>query len=174
MAGIDRRWDMNHSCSTRMPPRPSHLSAVVSVPDHSVPPLPPSRLVNVVLDLVESPALRDGLRLIVLGGILEAARRGASLLFNEIYSRKSLSDHNTPITTHSRAVLHLGLTITAHIEQHDPAYDWVMAWLSEPERQISARNFEVDTRSTQKQATSGWKPETGLMLLPNFRKWVVS
>lgn len=136
-----------------MPPPTSPQTAIVAASDECRSTIPSSRLATIVLDLVESPALRDGLRLIVLGGILEAARRAASLIFNEIYSR---------------------LTITARIEQHDPAYDWLMAWLSEPERQITARNFEVDTRSSQRETLTGWTPETGLMLLPNFRhmRWM--
>lgn len=74
-----------------------------------------------------------------------------------------------------------GLTIEATFEEHDDAYLWLLAWLSTPERQLSARSFEVSTRpdvlggssalgqtSDDKSARSKLDSQLGLALLPSF------
>jgi mitochondrial chaperone BCS1 len=69
-------------------------------------PLLPSSLVTLFLTF---PALRDWLRLIVIGGILETCRR----CFFSVWS--SVVD---------------SFFITAQFKEEDSSYDWMMVWLS--------------------------------------------
>lgn len=79
----------------------------------------------------------------------------------------------------------LGLTIEATFEEHDDAYLWLLAWLSTPERQLTARSFEVSTRpdvlggnsplgpltgdkSLSSSSRSHLDSQLGLALLPSF------
>lgn len=64
-----------------------NLPAVVPVDGIDSRSLPSSRqrLLSLFNEAVESPALRDGLKLILVGGALAAARRGFEAIFSEIY-----------------------------------------------------------------------------------------
>ncbi|KAJ9115730.1 hypothetical protein QFC24_006913 [Naganishia onofrii] len=83
---------------------------------------PLDTLLAFVHDVTGSGTVRDGLKLIVVGGILEASRRGLTALCKQVYYYA---------------------TIEAIFSEDDPAYRWIIAWLSVPERQQDARNFEV-------------------------------
>lgn len=82
--------------STRLPAR---------APESELPPLelvkldkpsmaPASSVLNVINSAIESPALRDGLKLIVIGGVLEAARRGFTLVCRSVVECEQRQDHS--------------------------------------------------------------------------------
>ncbi|KAK7025195.1 mitochondrial chaperone BCS1 [Favolaschia claudopus] len=71
-------------------------------------------------------ALRDWLKLIVFGGVLETLRRLAfSLYYKAINS----------------------FWITAHFDENDSSYDWMMVWLSKQPAWTQAREVQISTRS---------------------------
>jgi hypothetical protein len=115
---------------------------------------PPSLGWTRVRSLITSPSLHSSIDILLVSVLLAAARTSLSYLASAAYD---------------------ALTVTARIEQHDPAYDWVMAWLAAPERSRGARNWEVDTRMLGGRGGkgAGWTVETGLMLLPNFRMYAL-
>lgn len=53
-------------------------------------PRPTSALLSFVGEITDSHAVRDGFKLIVVGGILEASRRGLGLLLTQLYYCSSL------------------------------------------------------------------------------------
>ncbi|TRM69879.1 P-loop containing nucleoside triphosphate hydrolase protein [Schizophyllum amplum] len=83
----------------------------------------PSSLVSFI---ASSSALRDWLKLFVLGGTVETCRRTLFWLYR-------------------RAVN--ALMITATFEQDDDCYDWMMVWLSKQPSWREAREVQVSTRS---------------------------
>ncbi|PBK85658.1 P-loop containing nucleoside triphosphate hydrolase protein [Armillaria gallica] len=90
----------------------------------------------------------DGMKLVVLGGTVETARRVSS-------SACMPSTRYWPVTSSvpvARCIIYLSdLTsffLTAHFSEEDYPYDWLMLWLSrQPEWQRS-REFETTTRSS--------------------------
>ncbi|KIM90394.1 hypothetical protein PILCRDRAFT_181783 [Piloderma croceum F 1598] len=84
-------------------------------------PLLPSSLVTLFLTF---PALRDWLKLIVIGSILETCRR----FFFSAWS--SVVD---------------SFFITAQFKEEDSSYDWMMVWLSKQPSWKKAREVEVST-----------------------------
>ncbi|KAJ7696544.1 P-loop containing nucleoside triphosphate hydrolase protein [Mycena rosella] len=71
-------------------------------------------------------ALRDWIKLIIFGGILETMRRMAFSLYY-----KALNS----------------MWITAHFDENDSSYDWMMVWLSKQPSWAQAREVEISTRS---------------------------
>ncbi|KAJ7043743.1 P-loop containing nucleoside triphosphate hydrolase protein [Mycena alexandri] len=71
-------------------------------------------------------ALRDWLKLIVFGGVLETLRRMAFSFYYKIIA---------------------SFWITAHFDENDSSYDWMMVWLSKQPSWASAREVEISTRS---------------------------
>lgn len=70
----------------------SNLPAVIPADeDGTLSASPRQRLLGFLNDAVESPALRDGLKLILVGGALAAARRGFEAIFAEIYRSEAMS-----------------------------------------------------------------------------------
>ncbi len=133
--------------------------------------------VSDTVQTLEVDPLRNGLRLVVLGGMATAVKRGVDLLWDAVVDRAPLPAMVVPRPPADGRPHRLGsgLTLTAHIEQHDPAYDWMMAWLAQPQLQHKARNFEVDTRTAQNRIgrRQEWDEEA-VMLLPNFGKWAAT
>ncbi|KAH8084577.1 P-loop containing nucleoside triphosphate hydrolase protein [Filobasidium floriforme] len=91
-----------------------------------------SAILDFASNAIESAALRDGLKLIVLGGALEAARRGCGLVAQQILEQ---------------------FTIHALFVDTDISYDWLLAWLSTKSNQSSARRFQVSIHGTDPNAT---------------------
>jgi hypothetical protein len=100
-------------------------------------------LLAFVHDVTGSGTVRDGLKLIVVGGILEASRRGLTALCKQVYYCESLDHLSSVSILSSRLFASVDATIEAIFSEDDPAYRWIIAWLSVPERQQDARNFEV-------------------------------
>ncbi|KAJ6581642.1 P-loop containing nucleoside triphosphate hydrolase protein [Mycena capillaripes] len=71
-------------------------------------------------------ALRDWFKLIIFGGVLETLRRVAFSLYYKIIA---------------------SFWITAHFDEDDSSYDWMMVWLSKQSSWALAREVEVSTRS---------------------------
>ncbi|KAJ7446794.1 P-loop containing nucleoside triphosphate hydrolase protein [Mycena latifolia] len=71
-------------------------------------------------------ALRDWIKLIVFGGVLETLRRMAFSLYYKIIN---------------------SMWITAHFDENDSSYDWMMVWLSKQPSWAQAREVEISTRS---------------------------
>ncbi|KAJ7180769.1 P-loop containing nucleoside triphosphate hydrolase protein [Mycena filopes] len=71
-------------------------------------------------------ALRDWLKLIVFGGVLETLRRMAFSFYYKIIA---------------------SFWITARFDENDSSYDWMMVWLSKQPSWASAREVEISTRS---------------------------
>lgn len=135
---------------------------------------PTTVLLSFINEITDSGAVRDGFKLIVVGGILEASRRGLGLLLRQMYYCKS-----------SHFLLDLAesfrlsdATIEAIFTEDDPAYRWIMGWLSVPERQSDARNFEVVSTKYQEgkdelgKAGDMEKGSAGLALIPAFGEYM--
>ncbi|KAJ7654493.1 P-loop containing nucleoside triphosphate hydrolase protein [Mycena polygramma] len=71
-------------------------------------------------------ALRDWLKLIVFGGVLETLRRVAFSMYYKVIA---------------------SFWITAHFDENDSSYDWMMVWLSKQGSWAKAREVEISTRS---------------------------
>lgn len=110
----------------------------------------------------------DGVKLVVLGGTVETARRMASsgwyvplLLLNIPAQLTAPHTHRShfinctythsprvgPPLTHTAAFF-----LTAHFSEEDYPYDWLMLWLSRRPEWQRSREFETTTRT----ASHGW------------------
>ncbi|KAF8159432.1 P-loop containing nucleoside triphosphate hydrolase protein [Crassisporium funariophilum] len=86
----------------------------------------PTDLTSLFTFLVSFSALRDWLKLIVLGGVLETFRRLAFHLYYKLYN---------------------SFFITARFDEDDSSYDWMMVFLSDQPSWRMARDVQVSTRS---------------------------
>lgn len=68
------------SVPTSYPDLPDETTTSISVRQR-----PTSALLGFVNEITDSGAVRDGFKLIVVGGILEASRRGLGLLLKQVY-----------------------------------------------------------------------------------------
>ncbi|KAJ6518922.1 P-loop containing nucleoside triphosphate hydrolase protein [Mycena sanguinolenta] len=99
-------------------------------------------------------ALRDWLKLIVFGGVIETLRR---LAFSVYY--KTLAS----------------FWITAHFDENDASYNWVTAWLSKQKQSswTRAREVEISTRSFDSRAiTVPGEEEDSIQSMRTGRKLV--
>ncbi|KAF8721817.1 hypothetical protein AX14_010168 [Amanita brunnescens Koide BX004] len=71
-------------------------------------------------------AIQDTLKLVVLGGTVETARRASVSAWNGFVD---------------------SFFLTAHFSQGDFPYDWIMLWLSKQPAWAKSREFEITTRS---------------------------
>ncbi|KAF4569632.1 hypothetical protein EYR40_008610 [Pleurotus pulmonarius] len=85
-----------------------------------------SDLKSLLLTLLSFSALQDWIKLIIIGGFFEAARRVAMSLYSQLL--------NT-------------FFITVSFEEDDPSYDWMMVWLSKQKTWNKARQYQVSTKS---------------------------
>lgn len=76
---------------------------------------------------VGSGAIQDTLKLVVIGGTVETARRASVTAWNGFVD---------------------SFFLTAHFNQEDYPYDWIMHWLSKQPAWGRSREFEITTRST--------------------------
>ncbi|KAH7923162.1 P-loop containing nucleoside triphosphate hydrolase protein [Leucogyrophana mollusca] len=74
----------------------------------------------------------DGMKLVVLGGTVETARRVSSSAWYAL-------QRSWPIST---------FFLTAHFSEEDYPYDWLMLWLSRRPEWQRSREFETTTRTT--------------------------
>ncbi|KAK0478682.1 BCS1 N terminal-domain-containing protein [Armillaria luteobubalina] len=83
-------------------------------------------------------AIQDTLKLVVIGGTVETARRASVSAWNGFVD---------------------SFFLTAHFSQEDYPYDWLMHWLSKQPAWGRSREFEITTRSTGRngltQSTTG-------------------
>ncbi|KAI0047147.1 P-loop containing nucleoside triphosphate hydrolase protein [Auriscalpium vulgare] len=83
-------------------------------------------------------ALQDTLKLVVIGGTVETARRASVSAWNGFVD---------------------SFFLTAHFSQEDYPYDWLMHWLSKQPAWGRSREFEITTRTVSRngltQATTG-------------------
>ncbi|KAI9571183.1 hypothetical protein HD554DRAFT_2203657 [Boletus coccyginus] len=85
----------------------------------------------------------DGVKLVVLGGTVETARRVSSSAW--YVSMKFLRPHTDPS---SSSQVSLSFFLTAHFSEEDYPYDWLMLWLSRRPEWQRSREFETTTRTT--------------------------
>ncbi|KAJ8695306.1 hypothetical protein PTI98_007912 [Pleurotus ostreatus] len=86
----------------------------------------PSDIASLITLLFSFSALRDWIKLIVIGGVLETARRSVF----SVYARLMNS-----------------FFITATFDEDDISFSWMMVWLSEHPTWKTAREVEISTRS---------------------------
>ncbi|KAJ7621197.1 P-loop containing nucleoside triphosphate hydrolase protein [Roridomyces roridus] len=99
-------------------PNVTHVSSTTGTP-----PLSLSSLITLVLSF---SALRDWMKLVVLGGIIEMCRRFVFGGFNKFIG---------------------SFFITACFEEQDSSYEWMMVWLSKQPSWSKARQVQVSTSS---------------------------
>ncbi|KAK1226332.1 hypothetical protein PQX77_010696 [Marasmius sp. AFHP31] len=80
-------------------------------------------------------ALQDTLKLVVIGGTVETARRASVSAWNGFID---------------------SFFLTAHFNQEDYPYDWLMHWLSKQPAWSRSREFEITTRSGGRHALSNF------------------
>ncbi|KZT59054.1 P-loop containing nucleoside triphosphate hydrolase protein, partial [Calocera cornea HHB12733] len=97
----------------------------------------PAPILPLILTLLRSSALRDWLKLFLLGGLLEAARRvlGQSWTLDGFFS---------------------GLYLHARIEREDEAYGWMLAYFTRLPAFTRTRNFCVSTRGKGKAGSENY------------------
>ncbi|KAJ3500735.1 hypothetical protein NLJ89_g9656 [Agrocybe chaxingu] len=86
----------------------------------------PTDVSSLISFLVSFSALREWLKILVFGSALETLRRLAFHFYYKIYN---------------------SFFITAHFEEDDSSYDWMMLWLSQQPTWKSARDVQVSTSS---------------------------
>ncbi|KAF8892221.1 hypothetical protein BD779DRAFT_1670549 [Infundibulicybe gibba] len=74
--------------------------------------------------LLSHSALREWLKLLILGGALETCRRIVHLLYRKVAE---------------------SFMVTAHFNENDASYDWMMVWLSKQPSWAQARDVEIST-----------------------------
>ncbi|KAG6828504.1 hypothetical protein H0H92_007780 [Tricholoma furcatifolium] len=83
-------------------------------------------LKNMLSPLVNTGAIQDTLKLVVIGGTVETARRASVSAWNGFVD---------------------SFFLTAHFSQEDYPYDWLMHWLSKQPAWGRSREFEITTRT---------------------------
>ncbi|KAL0953878.1 hypothetical protein HGRIS_005052 [Hohenbuehelia grisea] len=86
----------------------------------------PTGVTSIFALLLSFPALREWLKLLVIGGILETCRRCISSFYQYVTN---------------------AFFITAIFEEDDPCYDWMMVWLSSHPSWSKARELSVTARN---------------------------
>ncbi|KAF4569634.1 hypothetical protein EYR40_008612 [Pleurotus pulmonarius] len=86
----------------------------------------PSDIASLITLLFSFSALRDWIKLIVIGGVLETARRSVFSVYAKIIN---------------------SFFITATFNDDDISFSWMMVWLSEHPSWKTAREVEISTRS---------------------------
>ncbi|KAJ7702891.1 P-loop containing nucleoside triphosphate hydrolase protein [Mycena metata] len=98
---------------------------------------------SLVQPLVNGSSVVDGMKLVVLGGTVETARRVSSSAWNHFVN---------------------SFFLTAHFSEEDHPYDWLMLWLSRRPEWQRSREFETTTRTAHAHAStaSGWEDDPAL------------
>ncbi|KIO24689.1 hypothetical protein M407DRAFT_212210 [Tulasnella calospora MUT 4182] len=85
---------------------------------------------SIVAPLVNTASLTDTMKLVILGGTVETARRVSASAWNSFVD---------------------SFFLTAHFNQEDYPFDWLMHWLSKQPAWGRSREFEITTRSAGRQ-----------------------
>ncbi|KAJ7457828.1 P-loop containing nucleoside triphosphate hydrolase protein [Mycena latifolia] len=91
---------------------------------------------SLVQPLVNGSSVVDGMKLVVLGGTVETARRVSSSAWNHFVN---------------------SFFLTAHFSEEDHPYDWLMLWLSRRPEWQRSREFETTTRAAHAAQAQGWE-----------------
>ncbi|KAJ7090791.1 P-loop containing nucleoside triphosphate hydrolase protein [Mycena belliarum] len=90
---------------------------------------------SLVQPLVNGSSVVDGMKLVVLGGTVETARRVSSSAWNHFVN---------------------SFFLTAHFSEEDHPYDWLMLWLSRRPEWQRSREFETTTRAAHASQAQSW------------------
>ncbi|KAG8949971.1 hypothetical protein FRC04_008050 [Tulasnella sp. 424] len=85
---------------------------------------------SIVAPLVNTASLTDTMKLVILGGTVETARRVSASAWNSFVD---------------------SFFLTAHFNQEDYPFDWLMHWLSKQPAWGRSREFEITTRAAGRQ-----------------------
>ncbi|KAF7358110.1 hypothetical protein MVEN_00859100 [Mycena venus] len=96
---------------------------------------------SLVQPLVNGSSMVDGMKLVVIGGTVETARRVSSSAWNHFVN---------------------SFFLTAHFSEEDHPYDWLMLWLSRRPEWQRSREFETTTRAAHAAQAQGWEEDPEL------------
>ncbi|KAJ7057547.1 hypothetical protein C8F01DRAFT_319354 [Mycena amicta] len=96
---------------------------------------------SLVQPLVSGSSMVDGMKLVVIGGTVETARRVSSSAWNHFVN---------------------SFFLTAHFSEEDHPYDWLMLWLSRRPEWQRSREFETTTRAAHAGQVGGWEDDPDL------------
>ncbi|KAJ7198596.1 hypothetical protein GGX14DRAFT_469953 [Mycena pura] len=96
---------------------------------------------SLVQPLVSGSSVIDGMKLVVIGGTVETARRVSSSAWNHFVN---------------------SFFLTAHFSEEDHPYDWLMLWLSRRPEWQRSREFETTTRAAHAAQAQGWEDDPAL------------
>ncbi|KAG6865089.1 hypothetical protein C0991_005191 [Blastosporella zonata] len=116
-------------CGVLSPQTPSGTTPIATINGTSTTPLPtalPTDFSSILTFLFSFSAIGDWLKLIVIGGLIEGARRLFYTSYNKVYN---------------------SFFITATFQDGDDSYDWMMVWLSKQYSWSQARELQVSTRT---------------------------
>ncbi|KAJ6479420.1 P-loop containing nucleoside triphosphate hydrolase protein [Mycena vitilis] len=99
---------------------------------------------SLVQPLVSGGSVVDGMKLVVIGGTVETARRVSSSAWSHFVN---------------------SFFLTAHFSEEDHPYDWLMLWLSRRPEWQRSREFETTTRAAHAAQAQGWEDDPDLALL---------
>lgn len=103
------------------------------------------------LGMLNGTSVVDGVKLVVLGGTVETARRVSSSAWSHFVNCQSLHPPSDTILTTPQAFF-----LTAHFSEEDHPYDWLMLWLSRRPEWQRSREFDTTTRAAHAGA-AGWE-----------------
>nr|GAT54245.1 predicted protein [Mycena chlorophos] len=97
---------------------------------------------SLVQPLIGGSSMMDGMKLVVIGGTVETARRVSSSAWTHFVN---------------------SFFLTAHFSEEDLPYDWLMLWLSRRPEWQRSREFETTTRASHAgQQATGWEEDPDL------------
>ncbi|KAF8157435.1 BCS1 N terminal-domain-containing protein [Mycena galopus ATCC 62051] len=102
---------------------------------------------SLVQPLVNGSSVVDGMKLVVIGGTVETARRMSSSAWSHFVN---------------------SFFLTAHFSEEDHPYDWLMLWLSRRPEWQRSREFETTTRAAHAAQAQGWEDDPELAGLDSF------
>lgn len=107
----------------------------------------PTDLGSLITFVLTLGALRDWLKIFLLGGLLESARRFVYYLYGAILE---------------------SFLLTVEIDGDDPAHAWMLLWLSKHERWSKARTVELSSRRHNHRGDSDLPPGKEINLAPTM------
>jgi chaperone BCS1 len=85
----------------------------------------PTDIGSLITFVLSLGALRDWIKIFLLGGLLESARRFFTYLYSELWE---------------------AFLLTVEIDADDQAHSWMLLWLSKQDRWTKARSVELSSR----------------------------
>ncbi|KAJ3931023.1 MAG: P-loop containing nucleoside triphosphate hydrolase protein [Lentinula lateritia] len=101
-----------------------NINPVALSPSTALP--PPTTISNILAFLFSLSALRDWVKLIVLGGFFETCRRIVFGMYSKLIS---------------------SFWMNAYFEDQDPCYNWLMVWLSKQPSWKKSRDVQISTQT---------------------------